>query len=760
MFVREDWTLFRTLSTIGQKAGVGVDDLPALVVKELADNAFDACGSCSFGLLDAPRSFYVEDAGGGIPGDDEAVAALFSIARPLTSSKLLRLPTRGALGNGLRVVAGTVLASGGALRVSTRGRTLRLTLQDDGTTRAERVGEYAGPGTRVEVSLGPALQVSESALAYATVTAVFATGGGPAYAGKSSPWWYDSDSFFELSRASGGRSVRDLVSELEGCSGGKAGAVARDFPGRAAASLSREEADQVLRAVRGHAKRVRAERLGYVGRPSSLGSHAYARSAWSFKFDPARGGLAAEVPLLVEAWVQAAEESSLLACVNRTPTTAEVHAWKSKNELHVRGCGLSLRLPAGRRGFDIWLNVTTPYMPVTTDGKEPNLGALREAVADVLTKAVSRAKREAPLLDRLEGKARPKTQKDVIVAALPGASAKASGGGQFRFSIRQLFYAVRPAFLEAFGKEPAYDYFAAVVAEYEADQGCDVPGMYRDTRGTLYHPHTGEEIPLGTLAVEQYRRPEWTFNKILYAEKEGLFPILRGIGWPERHDCALLTSKGFATRAVRDVLDLLGDTSEPLTFFCIHDADGPGTLIYESLQEGTRARGGRRVRIVNLGLEPQEALDMRLQVEPVERKGGRAVPVAAYVDAESAEWLQEHRVELNAMATPEFVAWLDRKLADYDQGKVVPPPEVLAEKLEEGLRARLRERITRAVLHRARIEERAERAFRGREEGLRASLEGIGGRVAAELRQRPKDHWSAAVLREARRLARLRRKSV
>ena len=71
----------------------------------------------------------------------------------------------------------------------------------------------------------------------------------------------------------------------------------------------------------------------------------------------------------------------------------------------------------------------------------------------------------------------------------------------------------------------------------------DLPGMYRDDRGTLYHPHTGEHIPLGTRNVEAYRRPAWTFNKILYCEKEGFFPILIDAKWPERHDCALLTTR-------------------------------------------------------------------------------------------------------------------------------------------------------------------------------------------------------------------------
>src|SRR4051812_33874509 len=109
MYTREDWTLFRTLATLGQKAGVATATIPALVAKELADNALDATGGCRVGLL-GKDGFFVEDDGGedggGIPGDDAAVAALFSISRPLTSSKLLRMPTRGALGNGLRVVAG------------------------------------------------------------------------------------------------------------------------------------------------------------------------------------------------------------------------------------------------------------------------------------------------------------------------------------------------------------------------------------------------------------------------------------------------------------------------------------------------------------------------------------------------------------------------------------------------------------------------------------------------------------------------------
>ena len=72
--------------------------------------------------------------------------------------------------------------------------------------------------------------------------------------------------------------------------------------------------------------------------------------------------------------------------------------------------------------------------------------------------------------------------------------------------------------------------------------------MYREPRGSIYHPHRGEAITLGTLMVEEYKRPAWTFNKLVYIEKEGFSEALKVVGWGERHDCALISSKGFSTR--------------------------------------------------------------------------------------------------------------------------------------------------------------------------------------------------------------------
>ena len=134
MFERADWTLFRTVEGLQQKAGVPARWLRRLVLKELGDNALDG-GAIRFGLVDGdPQAFFVEDNGPGLDGTPKEIADLFSIGRPLRSSKLLRLPQRGRLGNGLRVVAGAVLASSGALAVITRGRRISLRPELDGST--------------------------------------------------------------------------------------------------------------------------------------------------------------------------------------------------------------------------------------------------------------------------------------------------------------------------------------------------------------------------------------------------------------------------------------------------------------------------------------------------------------------------------------------------------------------------------------------------------------------------------------------------
>ena len=164
MFERPDWTLFRSLGTLGQKAGVPLRRLAALVVKELVVNALGAGATANVG--GCGDWIYVTDDGPGLPGNADAIARLFSIQRPLTSSKMVRVPSRGALGNGLRVVAGAVLASSGALFVETRGQRHDIRPRDDGTsdiTSTPAPGREVG--TRIGLRLGQDIPVEGDVLA-------------------------------------------------------------------------------------------------------------------------------------------------------------------------------------------------------------------------------------------------------------------------------------------------------------------------------------------------------------------------------------------------------------------------------------------------------------------------------------------------------------------------------------------------------------------------------------------------------------------
>ena len=219
----------------------------------------------------------------------------------------------------------------------------------------------------------------------------------------------------------------------------------------------------------------------------------------------------------------------------------------------------------------VYLNVITPHMPITSDGKTPDLRPFHSEVCDAIASAIRKTKGG-------QSEDKKKTLKSVYLDHIDEGVAKASGDGKYRFSLRQLFYTLRPFIIDELEGEPAYEYFASVITDYEADNG-EIEGMFRDDRGAIFHPHTGHgDIPLGTLMVEDYERPLWTFNKLIAIEKQGFFQVLKDERFPERHDCMLATSKGFSSRAIRDLIDRLAEHDEPITVFCIHDADAAGSI--------------------------------------------------------------------------------------------------------------------------------------------------------------------------------------
>jgi hypothetical protein len=437
-FEREDWSLFRTVEGLQQKAGVAKHNLFQLVLKELTDNGLDEDTKVRIGSLRGDGGYFVEDDGRGIDGTPEEIAQLFSIARPMISTKLLRLPTRGALGNGLRVVAGAVLASQGSLVVITHNRRITLRPERDGTTTVIGTKPVEFPvGTRIEIRLGPAIPNGSDVLSWAN-TAIELANGGNTYSGRTSPWWYDAPYFHELLDARGNTPVRELVAHLDGCTGAKAGEiVAAARLGRAVCEdINFQQATKLLEIARDNAKRVTPERLGSIG--PIYGDAAYARTFGTAQFGSAVP--LAEIPFVVEAWAckKQAAKTLLKVCVNRTPVTGNIYAARDKRDIDAFGCGLRHTIATAPREaqFIISLNITTPYMPITSDGKEPDLRPFLHEIEGAVQKAVRKA-HHPNAGDKL-------TQKVVVIDNLDAVIAKVSGDREFRFNPRQLFLPASP----------------------------------------------------------------------------------------------------------------------------------------------------------------------------------------------------------------------------------------------------------------------------------------------------------------------------
>ena len=745
IYETEDWRLFTDLATLPQKAGCQPEDLRKVVLKELVDNALDTGAGVS--LEHADGVWIIADDGPGL--EPAEVPRLFAVDRPLLSSKLVRLPLRGMLGNGLRVVAGAVAANEGCLVIETRGRRLTLAVCQ-GTGRTVVVSDEPvppRPGVTVRLSLA-AGDPADCALARAAIAAARC---GQGYAGPSSPWWY------------GGKDLHRLFAQVAPADT-TVGAVCRSLGGlefddhRPARGLDRDEAEAVLERLRAGAEPVPPERLGFVGKEYRPGCPGYARTTGT---TTTQAG--ARIPYVVEAWAVCSRPAqkgqgqvgvSLL--VNRSMTVATIHAHSWPGKIAVRGCGLHrLAEGPGTGDYEVVLSVIAPHVQLATDGKEPSLAPFSEAIAEALRKACGTAHRAM---------ARPErglTVKDAAWAVMDEAYRLASGDGRYPANARQIMYAARPEILRLTGKAKLDDaYFTQVllpdyVAEHRHAAGWDV---VFDARGSLVEPHTGCEVRLGTIDVRAYlgERPALgspvavtrsdlyptlgplhRYAAVLFIEKEGFAPLLQAAHIAERFDVAVMSTKGMSTTAARLLLDRVGPRVDKV--LVLHDFDVSGFSIFGTLgSDGRRYRFENELRIVDLGLRLSDVEAMGLQAEPVETPGDWAKRSETLADHGATEeeiaFLRRRRVELNAMPADAFVGFLEHKLAEHGVRKVVPDSGTLQRHARRMIEQQRAEEVLRA--NRARLQQEAASA------ALPADLR---DRVRCILEEQPELPWDLAV---------------
>jgi hypothetical protein len=307
------------------------------------------------------------------------------------------------------------------------------------------------------------------------------------------------------------------------------------------------------------------------------------------------------------------------------------------------------------------------------------------------------------------------TLREAAWRVMPQAYLKASSGGTLPAHARQIMYAARGEIQRLTGRTLDDQYFTQQLlpdfmsGHPETTAEWDV---VFDARGHFHEPHTGRSVPLGTIEVRRFLRevtehrvpelqvdlpeltnfptcgPDHRYGAILFVEKEGFLPLFRAVHLAERYDLAIMSTKGLSVTASRLLVDRLCAAHE-VPLLVLHDFDKSGFSILGTLQRDTRRYAfDNRIEVIDLGLRLWDVEDNALEAEDVVHSSDPAPNLRQNgATAEEIAFLRARRVELNAFASADFVAWIEHKLEQHGISKVLPERDVLSTAYRRALAA-------------------------------------------------------------------------
>ena len=348
------------------------------------------------------------------------------------------------------------------------------------------------------------------------------------------------------------------------------------------------------------------------------------------------------------------------------------------------------------------------------------MSEMQDALASAVRSATSAWKREKrradkedrvrkQSLERLRRYRPPKiTIRRAAFEVMEQAYMKASANGRYYANARQIMYAARPLVLDLTGGEIWQDsnYFTQTLLKDYLEMYHSGWKVVWDARGHLTEPHTKKSVGLGGIEVMKYTK-DWTgieiskipdekpqikiettgpalrFGAVLFIEKEGFDPILKDAGIAEKYDIGIMSSKGLPVGAACRLASRF--SSKGIKIFVLHDFDLAGFKIVKTLRQGTRLAPG--VKVVDIGFRlgdvdnlQSEQVVYKQKKDPrfyLRRCGATEEECAFLVSGNSySSWYGE-RVELNAMTSDEFIAWLEQKFKEQGISKLIPSDDIL-----------------------------------------------------------------------------------
>lgn len=367
------------------------------------------------------------------------------------------------------------------------------------------------------------------------------------------------------------------------------------------------------------------------------------------------------------------------------------------------------------------------------------------------------------------------TLKEAAYRVMKSAYLKASANNTLPAHARQIMYAARGEIQSMTGERLNDQYFTqTLLPDYmnrypDRTVGWDV---VFDARGHFREPHTRVNVPLGTIRVRNYlcnieagggsdlcdgieenghealfptQGPAKRFSAVLFIEKEGFMPLFEKVKLAERHDIAIMSTKGMSVTAARLLVDRL--CVDGVKLLVLHDFDKSGFSIVGTLQRDTRRYAfENNIEVIDLGLRLGDVREYGLELEEVSygksnpaynlRENGATKEEIEFLYHGHSGYLGHHgeRVELNAFASDKLIEWITRKLEGQGIQKVIPDDETL-------------ELAYRRVVARKHLEDAQREAQEEAEaEATQAVIpQGLSAAVREHLMKHPTEAWDHAV---------------
>ena len=749
---------FFTRKSLSAETGISPDEWPLMIVKELIDNALDACESTTtpptICITAGDSNITVSDNGPGLPV--ETLKASLDFSTRTSSNARIISPSRGSQGNALKTIlaAAYVLSDDGRgfVHVSTNGRGFNIEIATDPirqepSINLTEVKPKCKKGTLLKVELpcqildrnnDVFLQIGfdYACLNPHATLKIEASGQQTLYQAMAPDWkkwltsaptsahWYDQKDLESLVAAhvahdGGNLAVRQFIGTFDGFAGSAKQKRVLDQTELARKTLADFVQDgdldsigigRLLASMKELSRPIKSKKLGVIGE-GHFRQRFRERGGDDelFKYK-CIAGIEAGQPYVIEAafsympeWDDYGCSGDILAGINWAPGISRLplqlgSRWSLDGLLE--DCRATTDEP-----ILLCLHMATPKVAWLDRGKsraslDGDFGeALKSAVQSVSREwkkrrdaedraAISSRRRADQLRKQKAGEQT--TLKDAILLEIPNAIAEVSGGGEYPFQDRAFYYAIRPRVQRhGVARLLTQKYFDSIVEQWEAQHGV-IELRYRDPRGHLVEPHTGEMVPLGTAEVNNYDLPDWLFHTVLFIEKKGFAPLFQKSRLAEKYDIAIVSSEGYAVDAAKTLLARAQQEQE-ITILCLHDADPYGKNIARSLRKATLR--SKSIHVIDIGLNLDDALEMNLPTEDFERQ--RKLPRDLDLTAIELEHFNGsvirynkngkpvyrcQRVELNALAAnpSAFIAYVEQQLEKHGCGcKLVPPDEVV-----------------------------------------------------------------------------------